>query len=127
MSTELSWRYGSAEVDARQVRLDDLQRSLKGLVGRGPARGAPAAFEMGLSRMKMPTGEGVGLLSGSYLVPAMSEDWGIGPSAYGAATGHSMAACSRQASRLRPLACRRSRRGLGRPYAGAGGGSVLAK
>lgn len=86
MSTELS-RYGSAEVDARQVRLDDpatLPQGASSAAGRPDVR--PAAFEMGLSRMKMPTGQSVGLLSGSYLV-AMSEDWGIGPSAYGAATG----------------------------------------
>lgn len=86
MSTELS-RFGSSEVDAGKLKLDDrasVPAGVQSVAGRPDVR--PSAFEMGFSKLKMPTGESVGFLSGSYLV-AMNQDWGIGPSAYGAATG----------------------------------------
>ncbi len=47
----------------------------------------PAAFEANWTPLKMPTGERIALLGASYLV-AMNEDWGVGPSFYGAAKGN---------------------------------------
>lgn len=47
----------------------------------------PAAFEANWTPLRMPTGERVALLGASYMV-AMNEDWGVGPSFYGAAKGN---------------------------------------
>ena len=47
----------------------------------------PAAFEVNWTPLKMPTGEHIALLGASYMV-AMNDDWGVGPSFYGAAKGN---------------------------------------
>ena len=47
----------------------------------------PAAIELNWTPLKLPTQERIALLGASYLV-AMNEDWGIGPSFYGAAKGN---------------------------------------
>ncbi|QPF72346.1 hypothetical protein G8A07_04960 [Roseateles sp. DAIF2] len=47
----------------------------------------PAAIEVNWTPLKLPTNERIALLGASYLV-AMNEDWGIGPSFYGAAKGN---------------------------------------
>ncbi|HEX2012284.1 MAG TPA: hypothetical protein VJN44_15225 [Roseateles sp.] len=46
----------------------------------------PAAFELNWTPLKLPTKERIALLGVSYMV-AMDEDWGVGPSFYGAAQG----------------------------------------
>jgi len=45
-----------------------------------------AAFELNWTPLTMPNGDRTALMGASYLV-ALSEDWGLGPSAYGAAKG----------------------------------------
>lgn len=52
----------------------------------GALRGQPAAFEANWTPLKLPTGDRMALASASYLV-AMDDDWGVGPSVYGAARG----------------------------------------
>ncbi|MDM4766686.1 hypothetical protein [Pelomonas sp. SE-A7] len=52
----------------------------------GALKAQPAAFEANWTSLKLPTGDRVTLLGTSYLV-AMDEDWGAGPSLYGAARG----------------------------------------
>ena len=47
----------------------------------------PAAFEANWTPLRMPTGERIALLGASYMV-AMNDDWGVGPSFYGAAKGN---------------------------------------
>jgi len=47
----------------------------------------PAAFEANWTPLKLPTGERIALLGASYMV-AMDENWGVGPSFYGAAKGN---------------------------------------
>lgn len=47
----------------------------------------PAAFEASWTPLRLPTNERIALLGASYLV-AMNEDWGVGPSFYGAAQGN---------------------------------------
>jgi hypothetical protein len=47
----------------------------------------PAAFELNWTPLKMPTGESTALLGLSYMV-AVNEDWGLGPTFYGAAKGN---------------------------------------
>jgi hypothetical protein len=46
----------------------------------------PAALELNWTPLRMPTGEKAALLGASYMV-AMNDDWGVGPSFYGAAKG----------------------------------------
>ncbi len=52
----------------------------------GALRAQAAAFEANWTPLKLPTGDRMALLGASYLV-AMNEDWGVGPSVYGAARG----------------------------------------
>lgn len=52
----------------------------------GALRAQPAAFEASWTPVKLPTGDRMALAGFSYLV-AMNEDWGVGPSVYGAARG----------------------------------------
>lgn len=52
----------------------------------GALRAQPAAFEANWTPMKLPTGDRMALAGVSYLV-ALDEDWGAGPSVYGAARG----------------------------------------
>jgi len=47
----------------------------------------PAAFEMSWTPLRLPNGDRSALFGGSYLV-AVNEDWGFGPSVYGAARGN---------------------------------------
>lgn len=47
----------------------------------------PAAFELNWTPVRLPNQERIALLGASYLV-AMDEDWGVGPSFYGAAKGN---------------------------------------
>lgn len=47
----------------------------------------PAAFEANWTPLRLPTGKRIALLGGSYLM-AIDEDWGFGPSVYGAAKGN---------------------------------------
>lgn len=46
----------------------------------------PASFELNWTPLRLPTGERIALLGASYMV-AMNDDWGVGPSFYGAAKG----------------------------------------
>ena len=47
----------------------------------------PAAVEASTTMLRLPNGQRVGLLGMNYYV-AVTDDWGFGPSAYGAAQGH---------------------------------------
>lgn len=47
----------------------------------------PAAFELNWTPMTLPTGDRIAMLGATYMV-AINEDWGLGPSAYGAAKGN---------------------------------------
>ena len=47
----------------------------------------PAAIEANWTPLRLPTGKRIALLGGSYLM-AIDEDWGFGPSVYGAAKGN---------------------------------------
>jgi len=49
--------------------------------------GRPAAIEASTTSLRLPTGERVGMLGMNYYL-AVDDDWGLGPSAYGAAQGH---------------------------------------
>ena len=47
----------------------------------------PAAVESSWTPLRMPNGERIALAGGSYLL-AFNEEWGFGPSVYGAAKGN---------------------------------------
>lgn len=47
----------------------------------------PSAFEMSWTPLRLPNGDRSALFGGSYLV-AVNENWGFGPSVYGAARGN---------------------------------------
>jgi len=51
------------------------------------AESRPAAIESNWTPLRLPTGERIALLGGSYLM-AINEEWGFGPSVYGAAKGN---------------------------------------
>lgn len=51
------------------------------------AESRPAALESNWTPLRLPTGERIALLGGSYLM-AIDEEWGFGPSVYGAAKGN---------------------------------------
>jgi hypothetical protein len=81
----------------------------------------PAAFEANWTPLKLPTGDRIALLGASYLV-AMDENWGIGPSFYGAAKGDyggifTVGFTGQRRWRLGP-----SSHAAASLYAGAGGG-----
>ncbi len=52
-----------------------------------PASLRPAAIEASWTPLRMPNGDKTALLGGSYLM-AVNDDWGFGPSVYGAAKGN---------------------------------------
>lgn len=81
----------------------------------------PAALEVSWSPTRMPNGDRVGLLGASYMV-AVSEDWGLGPAVFGAATGHygGFFTAGLQAQRRWPIT--RSLYLATTLYVGAGGG-----
>jgi len=81
----------------------------------------PAAFEANWTPLRMPTQDRIALLGASYLV-AMNEDWGVGPSFYGAAQGNyggifTVGFTAQRRGRLSP-----NLHWAASLYAGAGGG-----
>ncbi|MDN3921340.1 hypothetical protein [Roseateles violae] len=52
-----------------------------------PAASRPAAMEFSWTPLRLPTGERIALAGFNYLL-AVDEDWGFGPSLYGAAQGN---------------------------------------
>jgi hypothetical protein len=56
----------------------------------GPAaRAVPAELSVGAERLRLPGGEALGLVGTSFLVePEPGSGWWVGPSLYGAASGH---------------------------------------
>lgn len=72
-------------IAAAEPALAQSQGSTSELVRPGPAR--PAAVESNWTPMRLPNGDRIALAGLSYLM-AVDEEWGFGPSVYGAAQGN---------------------------------------
>lgn len=81
----------------------------------------PAVMELNWTPLRMPTGERSALLGGSYLV-ALNEDWGLGPSVYGAAQGRFGGLFTAGFTLQRRWRLAPAWQGAASFYAGAGGG-----
>ena len=84
-------------------------------------RAQPAAFEASWTPLKLPTGDRMALAGASYLV-AMSDDWGMGPSIYGAARGTMGGLFTMGMTAQRRWRVGRHAHVAASLYAGAGGG-----
>lgn len=81
----------------------------------------PAAFEVNWTPLRLPTGQRIALLGASYMV-AMNDDWGVGPSFYGAAKGNSGGIFTVGFTAQRRWRVASNLHAAASLYAGAGGG-----
>ena len=81
----------------------------------------PAAVEASVTSLRMPTGQRVSMLGMSYLL-ALNDDWGFGPSAYGAAKGNFGGLITFGATAQRRWRLSASTHLAASLYVGAGGG-----
>jgi hypothetical protein len=81
----------------------------------------PAVVEASVTSLRMPTGQRAAMLGMNYLV-ALDDDWGFGPSAYGAAKGNFGGLITFGATAQRRWRLSRNTHLAASLYVGAGGG-----